>query len=61
MIEARVGKGKLLVTSIDLDGAGVDPVRRQLRTSLLAYAAGPSFNPTTALTAAQVRSLIIPY
>ena len=33
--EARVGKGKLLITSIDLDAP--NPVSRQLRRSLLKY------------------------
>jgi hypothetical protein len=60
VFEARVGSGRLLVTSIDLNGAALDPVRRQLRASLLSYASGSSFNPTTVLTAAQVRSLIAP-
>jgi Glycosyl hydrolases family 2, sugar binding domain len=60
VFEARVGSGRLLVTSIDLSGAALDPVRRQLRTSILRYAASPSFHPTTMLTPAQISSLIIP-
>jgi hypothetical protein len=60
VFEARVGRGRLLVTSIDLQGPGLDPVRRQLRASLLAYAAGPSFNPSVALDAAQVLGLVTP-
>ena len=41
VFEARVGKGRLLVTSIDLDSddLGANPVARQMRHSLLAYAA----------------------
>jgi hypothetical protein len=58
--EARVGSGKLLVTSIDLDGSALDPVRRQLRASLLAYAASPAFRPTTVLSPEQIRQLIVP-
>jgi hypothetical protein len=60
VFEARVGKGRLLVSSIDLDAAVLDPVRRQLRTSLLRYAAGGSFQPGTELSIEQVRSLIKP-
>lgn len=50
VFEARVGPGRLLVTSIDLAAADLDPVRRQLRASLLAYAASPAFRPATELT-----------
>ena len=60
VFEARVGKGKLLVTSIDLAGPDLDPVRRQLRASLLQYAASPAFNPAVPLPAGQVRGLIAP-
>ncbi len=55
--EARVGKGKLLVTSIDLEDAVLDPVRRQLRASLLAYVAGAEFQPDVTVTAEQIRGL----
>ena len=57
VFEARVGKGRLLVTSIDLSDPVLDPVRRQLRASLLAYVASPRFAPTVALTSAQIRNL----
>jgi hypothetical protein len=57
VFEAKVGAGRLLVTSIDLDGPDLDPVRRQLRSSLLRYAAAPSFNPAVELTVEQVRRL----
>ncbi len=56
--EARVGPGRVLVTSIDLDGDDLDPVRRQLRISLLAYAGSPRFAPTTEVTPAQLRALL---
>jgi hypothetical protein len=59
VLEARVGRGRLLVTSIDLRESGLDPVRRQLRSSLLSYAAGPSFRPAVAMSAEQVRGLIV--
>ena len=44
--ETRVGKGKLLVCTLDLNrDLDKRPVARQLRHSLLAYAASPAFNP----------------
>jgi hypothetical protein len=58
IFEARIGRGKLLVSSIDLGGASLDPVRRQLRASLTEYIASPRFNPSVVVTAGQVRGLI---
>ncbi len=57
VFEARVGRGKLLVTSIELNDAALDPVRRQLRASLLAYAASDSFQPPVEVTVDQLRTL----
>lgn len=57
--EARVGRGRLLVTSVDLTGE-LDPVRRQLRQSLLAYAAGEAFAPEHAVAFEAVAALIGP-
>ncbi len=46
--ETKVGKGKLLVCTLDLNrDLDKRPVARQLRQSLLAYAASPDFKPTT--------------
>lgn len=58
VFEARVGPGRLLVTSIDLDSGELDPVRRQLRASLLAYVSGTTFAPKAEVTPAQIRSLM---
>ena len=58
VFEARVGRGKLLVTSIDLGDAALDPVRRQLRASLFDYLASPRFHPSVIVTPDQVRGLI---
>lgn len=58
VFEARVGAGRLLVTSIDLNDAALDPVRRQLRASLLAYAASGQFRPAVEITPAHVRTLL---
>ncbi len=59
VFEARVGPGRLLVCSVDLDtGLDDDPVRRQFRRSLLDYMAGPRFRPRTAVTPEQLRALV---
>jgi hypothetical protein len=51
VIEARVGKGRLLVCSVDLSDAGdANPVVRQLRQSLVRYAASERFAPTVAVS-----------
>lgn len=45
--ETKVGAGKLLVCTLDLNrDLDKRPVARQLRASLLRYAASPDFNPT---------------
>jgi len=59
VVEARVGSGKLLVCSIDLESnLEANPVARQMRASLLRYVASEQFQPTSELTAQQVRSLM---
>lgn len=46
IFETRVGKGKLLICSLDLDiDAQKRPAARQLKASLLNYASGAQFNP----------------
>lgn len=61
VFEAKVGRGKLLVCSIDLEkDLDANPVARQMRHSLLDYMAGPKFKPAVALTPAQIRGLILP-
>jgi hypothetical protein len=57
--EARVGAGRLLVTSVDLSGE-LDPVRRQLRASLLAYASGDDFAPAHNVSLDVLAALIAP-
>jgi hypothetical protein len=59
VIEARVGSGKLLITSFDLESTL--PTRlaaRQLLTSLLDYAASPNFQPQNELEAEYLDSLL---
>jgi len=59
VFEAKVGKGRLLVCSIDLaEDLANRPVARQMRRSLLAYAASEAFAPKHAVTVDQVRSLV---
>jgi len=58
VFEARVGKGRLLVTSIDLESDLPErPVARQLRTSLLRYMSTKAFNPQVELSSEQVSGL----
>jgi len=59
VFEARVGRGRLLVCSINLaDDAAGNPVMRQLRRSLLDYAAGDRFAPAIEVTPAQIQALM---
>ncbi|HXY40675.1 MAG TPA: glycoside hydrolase [Vicinamibacteria bacterium] len=59
VFEARVGRGRLLVTSVDLErGLDRDPVARQLRRALLRYAAGERFAPLAEVRADEVRRLM---
>jgi hypothetical protein len=57
VFEARVGKGRLLASSIDLIGIKDRPVATQLRSSILEYMNGESFRPTRELDAASLQSL----
>ncbi|HVT83131.1 MAG TPA: hypothetical protein VHM90_21010, partial [Phycisphaerae bacterium] len=67
VFEVNVGKGKLLVSAINLDpnapgarggpGAGQSSVARQLRHSLLAYAASDKFAPKVTLNTDQANAL----
>jgi hypothetical protein len=59
VVEARVGKGKLLVCSIDLDtDLERRPVARQLRHSLVKYMQSDRFAPTAEVSADQVRTIL---
>ena len=59
LFEARVGAGRLLVSSIDVEqGLDDDPVRRQLRSSLLAYATSEDFAPEVETPADLLRSRV---
>ena len=59
VFEARVGTGKLVACSAELEtGLSDRPVARQLRASLLHYMAGESFAPAVSLTPAQLTLLL---
>lgn len=58
IFEAKAGPGRLLVCSLDLDShLESRPVARQLRASLLDYAAGDRFQPAAMLSPMQLRGL----
>ena len=56
VFEARLGRGKLMVCSIDLDQPS-DPVVRQFRHSLLRYLAGDDFRPRTRVTWDEIQTV----
>jgi hypothetical protein len=59
VVEAAVGKGKLLAVSFDLTtDLEHRPVARQLLRSLLDYAAGDKFHPSQSLTMAEIESWV---
>jgi hypothetical protein len=58
VLEGRLGKGRVIVTSIDLrDLPGQNPVARQMRTSLLHYMASDRFRPDTVFSVDAIRRL----
>ena len=58
LFEASIGRGKLMVCSIDLRSRLENrPVARQFRASLLAYTRGEGFSPKTGLALEDLRGL----
>jgi hypothetical protein len=56
--EAKAGKGKIFVCSVDLEhDLENDPVRRQFRTSLLDYLGSPDFHPKWTVPIASLEHL----
>jgi hypothetical protein len=56
--EAKVGRGKIFVCSVDLENdLAHDPVRSQFRTSLLDYLASPQFQPKWPASVATLQNL----
>jgi len=59
VFEARVGKGRLLMCAIDLQqDLDKRPVARQMRHSLLQYAAGDAFAPQVEVSVDALRALL---
>jgi hypothetical protein len=58
VIEAQVGKGRLIFSAIDLLTDSQLPEIRQLRYSLTRYMLSHEFHPTTTLTPTQLSSLL---
>jgi hypothetical protein len=58
IVELKVGKGKLMICSADLNTADKErPEAKQLKNSLLNYMQSEAFNPAQTTTIANVRSL----
>ena len=59
IFEAKVGRGKLLVSSADLEN-DLDNriVARQLRSSILNYMAGAKFDPKSSITSTNLRAIL---
>jgi len=59
LFEAKIGKGKLLVTSLDLSSALNNRyAARQLRNSLESYVVSKSFNPKVSIKPDAIDALI---
>lgn len=59
IFEAKVGKGSLLASGVDLKNDMENrPEARQLRSSLINYMTGADFNPAVSLTINQVKRII---
>jgi beta-galactosidase len=59
IFECRVGRGRLLVSAIDLiDRLAERPAARQLRRSLLDYMASARFQPRVSVAASAIRGLL---
>ena len=51
LIEARVGRGRLLMTTMDITNRLAErPVARQMRNAIIDYMQSPDFNPTLTLS-----------
>ena len=59
VFEARVGKGSLIFSSIDLLTDSHLPELRQMQYSLLKYMLGSEFSPVQTITESELRSLLL--
>jgi hypothetical protein len=60
VFQARVGRGRLLVSTLGLAEPSGDPAVRQLRASLLAYARSEAFAPRVEVGADRLRRTLVP-
>ena len=59
LVEAKVGKGKILISGIDLQSDMENrPEARQLLTSIMNYMSGDKFNPNVSLTSNEIKDII---
>ncbi len=58
LLEAKVGQGKILISSLNLGLQDNNPVARQMLHSLYTYMDGNKFKPATELTVEQVSGLL---
>jgi hypothetical protein len=59
IVELKVGEGKILICSADLNTSDNNrPEARQLKNSLLSYMESESFNPVQTTTIENIRSLL---
>jgi hypothetical protein len=59
LLEARVGQGRLMVSTFDLDNRLEQrPAARQLRKSVLDYMKGPGFRPAQAVAPEELRAVL---
>lgn len=58
LMEFKVMKGKLLISTTDLDAISAYPEGRAYAKALLKYAASDDFNPATTLSEQQLRTLL---
>lgn len=58
LLEAKVGSGRVMVSSLNLDPAGDRAAARQFRHSLLSYLAGDDFAPEQSLEPDALRGLL---
>jgi hypothetical protein len=61
LVEGRLGRGKLMICSIDLEhDLDKRPATRQFRYSLLKYMTSAAFDPHARLTPEMIRNLFLP-
>jgi hypothetical protein len=58
ILEANVGKGKLIICTIDLPGLSEHPEARQLLSSIQNYMTSDEFSPKKELTVSAVSSFL---